>query len=115
VVRLQPEPSDLVRAVWRPAEADGRLSVVEYHGVYFDSGTPADYLRANLDAAGGSLIEASAAVNGSVVDSVIGAKAVVDGTVERCVVLPGAVVRADEHLTEMVRYGRDADMPARLA
>lgn len=115
VAPLQPEPSDLVRAVWRPAEADGRLSVVEYHGVYIDSGTPADYLRANLDATNGSLIDASAVVTGSAIDSVIGADAMVDGTVERCVVLPGAVVRADEHLSELVRYGRDADMPARLA
>lgn len=115
VASLPPEPSDLVRAVWRPAESDGRLSVVDYHGVYIDSGTPADYLRANLDAADGSLIDTSAVVTGSVIDSVIGANAVVDGSVERCVVLPGAVVHADEHLVELVRYGRDSDMAARLA
>jgi N-acetyl-alpha-D-muramate 1-phosphate uridylyltransferase len=47
---LRPEPSELVRAVWRPAQAAGTLSVVPYRGRYIDTGTPAGYLRANLDA-----------------------------------------------------------------
>jgi NDP-sugar pyrophosphorylase family protein len=115
VSALTAEPADLVRAVWRPAEHDGQLRIIDYSGVYIDSGTPADYLRANLDAASGSLIDPSALVSGTVDDSVVGAGAVVDGSVERCVVLPGAVVRANEHLVEMIRYGRDGTMPARLA
>src|SRR5215510_413022 len=57
---LAPYPSRLVRTVWRPAEAAGRLTVVEYPGSYLDTGTVADYLAANLHAAGdGSLVDAT--------------------------------------------------------
>jgi N-acetyl-alpha-D-muramate 1-phosphate uridylyltransferase len=47
---LRPEPSDLVRTVWRPADAAGILSVVPYRGRYLDTGTPANYLHANMHA-----------------------------------------------------------------
>ena len=49
---------------------------------------PVDYLRANLAAAGGS---------------VIGAGAQVEGEVEESVVWPGARVRAGEHLRRAIR------------
>ena len=49
---LPAEPADLVRTVWRPAEAAGECEVVPYPGIFFDTGTPADYLSANLHAAG---------------------------------------------------------------
>jgi MurNAc alpha-1-phosphate uridylyltransferase len=112
VAELPASEADLVRGVWRPAERDGKLRMVDYGGVYLDSGTPADYLAANLDAARGGLVDATASVTGLAENSVIGAGAVVDGAVERCVVLPGATVRADEHLVETIRYGRDGNMPA---
>ncbi|MFD0784018.1 NDP-sugar synthase, partial [Micromonospora azadirachtae] len=54
---LPVEFGDLVRTVWRPAEAAGALRVIPYRGTFYDTGTPADYLAANLHAAaGGALI-----------------------------------------------------------
>ncbi|MEU4529921.1 sugar phosphate nucleotidyltransferase [Micromonospora ureilytica] len=104
--------SDLVRAVWRPAEAVGALTVVPYPGTFFDTGTPADYLAANLHAAaGGALVEESATVTGRCVESVVGAGARVDGDVFRTVVWPGATVRADERLRNVIRAGNDLTVP----
>lgn len=104
---LEAVQSDLVRTVWRPAEAEGALELINYEGVYIDTGTPADYLRANLHAANGrTLIDPTADVDGPVQESVIGARARVRGTVARSVVWPGAEVAADELLTEVIR-GRD--------
>jgi hypothetical protein len=92
---------DLVRAVWRPAEAAGELELIGYDGVYIDTGTPADYLRANL--AGGTVIDPTATVTGRVEDSVVGAHAMVHGTITRCVIWPGATVAAAETLTNIIR------------
>ncbi len=95
---------DLVRTVWRPAEAAGRLTVVGFPGTFYDTGTPADYLAANLHAAGeGSLVAADATVTGSCHRSVVGAGATVRGTVTRCVVWPGATVGSEEHLHDVIR------------
>ncbi|GLY01790.1 sugar phosphate nucleotidyltransferase [Actinoplanes sp. NBRC 101535] len=49
---LDDKPENLVRTVWRPAEAEGALELIGYQGFYLDTGTPADYLAANLHAAG---------------------------------------------------------------
>ncbi|MET8091790.1 sugar phosphate nucleotidyltransferase [Micromonospora sp. NPDC005220] len=104
--------SDLVRAVWRPAEATGALEVVPYPGTFFDTGTPADYLAANLHAAaGGALVDPTATVTGRCVRSVVGAGARVDGDVFRTVVWPGATVRADERLRNVIRAGSDLTVP----
>ncbi|MET8263771.1 nucleotidyltransferase family protein [Micromonospora arida] len=104
--------SDLVRAVWRPAEAAGALAVVAYPGTFFDTGTPADYLAANLHAAaGGVLVEETATVTGRCVESVVGAGARVDGDVSRTVVWPGATVRAGERLRNVIRAGSDLTVP----
>ncbi|MGC5018192.1 sugar phosphate nucleotidyltransferase [Micromonospora sp. DT47] len=104
---------DLVRAVWRPAEAAGALEVVAYPGTFYDTGTPADYLAANLYAAGdGSLVDPTAMVTGRVRHAVVGAGAVVDGEVERAVVWPGATVGAGERLRDAVRAGADLTVPA---
>jgi molybdopterin-guanine dinucleotide biosynthesis protein A len=83
--RLAPEPSGLYEAVWRSADLDLVPTDVEF----VDCADPAAYLRANLMWSGGR--------------SVIGAGAVVDGEVERCVVWPGAVVAPGERLVEVVR------------
>lgn len=123
VARLPIVAADLVRAVWRPAEALGQLRVIEYAGHYLDSGTPADYLAANLDAAQaadldttpGSLIAPDAVVAGTAVESVIGAHAEVYGRVERTVVWPGAYVGPDEHLVESIRFGVTGTIDARPA
>ncbi|MFG1652014.1 sugar phosphate nucleotidyltransferase [Micromonospora sp. NPDC049275] len=98
--------SDLVHAVWRPAEAAGALEVVPYPGTFYDTGTPADYLAANLHAAGGdALVDPSATVTGRCVESVVGAGARVDGEVRRTVVWPGALVRDGERLHDVIRFG----------
>jgi MurNAc alpha-1-phosphate uridylyltransferase len=104
---LRPEPSDLVRTVWRPAEAAGRLTVVEHPGTYLDTGTVADYLAANLHAAGdGNLVDAGATVTGTLTRAVVGAGATIDGRVTRGVVWPGGYVGPDEDLVDAVRVGR---------
>lgn len=110
---LPAEPAELVRTVWRPAEAAGELEVVEFAGTYLDTGTPADYLAANLHAAGdGSLVDPTATVTGRAHRAVVGADATVHGTVDRCVVWPGGVVHAGERLHEAVRVGTDLTVPA---
>lgn len=105
VKELPAEPASLVR-VWRAAEADGALEIVAYQGMYLDTGTPRDYLAANLDAAGaGNLIAPSATVTGRCECSVVGAGARVDGDLTRSVVWPGGRVAAGEHLVDAVRAG----------
>ena len=90
IVRELPStPSGLYEVVWRAAQADGRLSFAVTDTTFIDCGTPSDYLRANLVASGGH--------------TVVGAGARIDGTAERCVVWPGAVVEAGERLVESIR------------
>jgi NDP-sugar pyrophosphorylase family protein len=119
VAALPTEPSDLVRAVWRPAEAAGELRVVDYGGTYIDSGTAEDYLAANLHEArrapDGRIVDDTAFVSGSATRSVVGAGAVVSGTIDRTVVWPGAVVAAGERLTDAIRYGDASTVQTRLA
>jgi NDP-sugar pyrophosphorylase family protein len=105
---LAEEHGDLVRAVWRPAEKAGELTVVEYAGTYLDTGTPHDYLAANLHAAGptGLLVADGATVTGTATEAVIGAGARVEGAVRKGVVWPGGYVGPDEYLTGAIRYGR---------
>jgi len=116
VANLRPEPSDLVREVWRPAERDLRLEVVPHDGGYLDTGTPALYLAANLDAAGpASLVDPTATIRDPdrIERSVIGAGAVVHGGLTRSVVWPGGYVGPDEHLVDTIRAGRDLTVPTR--
>lgn len=113
VARLEPIPSDLVRTTWRPAEREGRLEVVEYRGTYLDTGTPRDYLKANLHAVHhGNLIAEHADVTGSLDQAVIGRGAVVAGRVTRGVVWPGGEVRAGETLRDAIRVGRELTVAA---
>jgi NDP-sugar pyrophosphorylase family protein len=88
---LPAEPSGLYEVAWRPAQLTGALDVVRHEGPFVDCGTPAQYLAANLLASGGA--------------SVVGEGAVVDGTVDRSVLWPGALVRPGERLTCAVRTG----------
>jgi NDP-sugar pyrophosphorylase family protein len=115
VAPLAAEPAELVHEVWRPAERAGRLRVVEYPGGYLDTGTPAGYLAANLDAAGGtSLVAPDAVVTGRLDRAVVGAAAVVHGVVTRGVVWPGGYVGSGEHLVGAIRVGRDLTVLADL-
>ena len=113
---LVPEPSELVREVWRPAERAGRLEVIEFGGTYLDTGTPHDYLAANLHAAdprgAGSLVDPAARVSGPVDRVVVGAGAVVEGSATRAVIWPGGYVGPAERLTDSIRVGRDLTVPA---
>ena len=85
---------ELVRAVWRPAEAAGELEVVSFDGYFRDTGTLAGYLAANLHAAGdGNLIAPGATVTGRCDRAVVGDGAVVEGAVTRSVVWPDAGCR----------------------
>ncbi len=110
---LTGQPAELVRTVWRPAEAAGELTVVPFRGTYLDTGTPADYLAANLHAAGGgNLVDPTAVVDGACEAAVVGAGAVVRGALTRAVVWPGGHVDAGEHLVDAVRVGRDLTVAA---
>jgi MurNAc alpha-1-phosphate uridylyltransferase len=89
--RLAATPSGLWEAVWAEELAAGRLDAVHDPAVAIDCGTPAQYLRANLEWSGG--------------ESVVGAGAVVEGAIERTVVWPGSRVEAGERLADAIRAG----------
>jgi len=110
---LPVEFGDLVRTVWRPAEAAGELTVVPYPGTFYDTGTPVDYLTANLHAAGGgTLVDPTALVTGLCRSAVIGAGARVHGAVTNAVVWPQATVRPDEHVRNAIRVGDELTVGA---
>ncbi len=88
---LAAAPSGLYEVCWLPAAQRGALEVIPHRGTVVDCGTPAEYLRANLLASGGM--------------SVVGAGARVEGSVERSVIWPGAVVHAGEYLCDAIRIG----------
>ena len=91
VSKLAATPSGLWEVLWREASERDDLDVVGYDGAWFDCGTPASYLAANLHASGGA--------------SVIAPTARVDpaAQVVRSVVWPETVVSADERLVECIR------------
>jgi NDP-sugar pyrophosphorylase family protein len=89
VAALAAEPSGLYERSWRAASDSGRLEVVCHQGPFVDCGTPAQYLEANLTASGGR--------------SVVGEGAVVNGSLDRCVLWPGVVVEAGEELSMAIR------------
>jgi MurNAc alpha-1-phosphate uridylyltransferase len=85
---LDAVPSGLWEVSWRRALEQGRIGVVTHDGPFVDCADPADYLRANLLAVGGSWVAPDASVA---------------GTVDESVVWPGAVVRGGEHLRRAIR------------
>ena len=89
IAALVDEPSGLYEVCWQPALAAGRLEVVAAGGPFVAVDRPSDYLAANLLSSGG--------------ESVIGAGAVVEGEVTRCVLWPGAMVRRSESLVDAIR------------
>ncbi|MGK2949683.1 MAG: sugar phosphate nucleotidyltransferase [Acidimicrobiales bacterium] len=89
VAGLLAEPSGLYEVSWRAAAEAGRVEVVRHDGRFVDCGTPQQYLEANLTASGG--------------ESVVEDGAVVEGTIERCVVWAGAKVHRNEHLVNAIR------------
>ena len=98
IERLDASPSGLYEASWRAAQAAGRLQVVRHDGPFVDCGTPRQYLEANLLASGG--------------ESVVEPGAVVEGTLDRCVVWSGARVHRHEQLSQSIRArGRITVLP----
>lgn len=96
---LTATPSGLYEVLWRAQAERGELELVTLDeatagSVAIDCGTPADYLAANLHASGGR--------------SALDPSAVVEGTVERCVVWDGAYVGREEHLVQVIRAGTRA-------
>ncbi len=87
--RLPDSPSGLWEASWRRLVPGRDLELVHHDGAFFDCGTPADYLAANLEASGGR--------------SVVPPGAVVEGTVDSTVVWAGARVERGERLHRAVR------------
>ena len=87
--RPEPRPTGLDEVCWRPAQDDGRLDIARHDGAFFDCGTPAGYLAANMASSGGR--------------SVVGPGARVDGTLEQSVVWAGVPVLSHEHLTRAIR------------
>ena len=98
VATLSAEPSGLWEVLWRQAAADDRIDTVNHDGPFVDCATPAEYLEANLAAAGGSVISEDAEVHGSVVESVVWAGAYV-GPSERL----HRAIRTDTGRTVLVR------------
>lgn len=99
--RLQAEPDGLYEAVWRAAHAAGELEFVLAQGEAFDCGTPAEFIHANLRAAGAR--------------AVIAPDAHVHGEVDRSVVLSGGVVAPGERLVGAIRDRYGNTMSADLA
>lgn len=89
-VRLLPDtPSGLWEVSWRHLVPGRGLELVDHDGPFFDCGTPAGYLAANLTASGGR--------------TVVGEGAVVAGEAIESVVWPGARVERAERLWRAVR------------
>lgn len=82
-------PAGLWEVSWRHLVPGRDLELVLHGGTFFDCGTPADYLAANLASSGGA--------------SVVGEGAVVEGSVDASVVWAGARVERGEHLHRAVR------------
>ncbi len=89
VSALPATPTGLWEVWWRRLTPGVDLELVRHEGPWFDCGTPARYLAANLEASGGR--------------SVVSPGALVEGRVEESVVWVGARVEAGEHLYRAVR------------
>jgi len=86
---LEAVPCGVYEQIWAPWAALGRVEAVGVSAEWFDCGTPASYLAANLWLSEGK--------------SVIGDDASVEGEVERTVVWDGASVSPAERLVDAIR------------
>ena len=89
VRRLPDSPAGLWEVSWRHLAPGDDLELVPHDGPFFDCGTPADYLAANLTSSGGR--------------TVVGEGAVVEGGAEESVLWPGARVKRAERLWRAIR------------
>lgn len=108
---LHATPTGIYEVVWRRCHEAGELDVVRHDGPFVDCGTPTDLLEANLAAVAlagaGPLVDPTADTAGGRVlgRSVVGAGAVVRGTVDDSVLWAGATVAEGEVLVRLVRTG----------
>jgi MurNAc alpha-1-phosphate uridylyltransferase len=103
---LGEEPAHLYETTWRPAAAAGTLDVVGDRSAFFDCGTPARYLAANLHTAalaGGVLAGKGAVVEGTARDCVLGEDCVVEGAARSSVLWEGTAVGRGEQLDRAIR------------
>ena len=98
---LPAAPAGLYEVSWARAWDEGRVDLVPQPGPFFDCGTPADYLAANLTASGGR--------------SVVGPGARVEGELVRSVVWPDGVVHRGERLVDSIRVGETLTVEVRPA
>lgn len=112
IAGLEAVPSGLFEACWREAAERGRVESVAFDGPFMDCGTPRDYLEANamdrrlaVGADDASIVapDASIGPHAKVQRSVVGAAAIVEGTVSDSVIWAAAVVERGEHLDGAVR------------
>lgn len=96
IAALDAVPSGIWEVCW--SRDLSQVEPVAHDGAFVDCADAADYLRANLEAAGGSVIPAGCAVEGVVEDSVL---------------WPGAVVRRGEVLRRAVRTSPGPGVPSR--
>ncbi len=90
IADLPPEPAGLFEASWGALYEDDRLELATVDEVVpVDCGTPSNYLAANLAASGGR--------------SVVDPGAVVEGSIDRCVVWPKSRVHRGERLVCAIR------------
>lgn len=90
VAGLPAEPLGLHEALWREERRLGILDLVVHDGPMIDCGTPADYLRANLLAAGGNSIGEGARIGPG-------------ADLARTVVWPDSIVHPGEVLRDAIR------------
>lgn len=102
---LQSVPGGLWEVLWAPEVAEGRLVTMHTDAPVYDCGTPRSYLEANLAWAAihGPGDNSGVAPHARVADSVLGEGAVVKGSIDRCVIWPGARVAAGEKLRGAIR------------
>jgi mannose-1-phosphate guanylyltransferase len=119
-----PEKGGLIENVYLPALRQGAVfRAWETRGVFHDIGTVATYKAANLAWLAEKGLESFVGEGGTVgegvtlVRSVIGANAKVEGegTLEECVVWPGATARAPRAGAIVTRLGDSTCWPPRLA
>lgn len=115
----------IVRSAYLELVPARQVQARRHTGLWVDIGTPADYLRANLDVLsgrvappldpwtrgargpGGSWVGPGAQVEGDIAESIVGAGAVVppDASLRRCVVWDGVTVPPGAHADAIVYDG----------
>ena len=95
----------VVRTAYKQMVPQGSVASIVHHGAWVDVGTPQAYLQANLDVLTGAVTPPAdpwAVGQRGPGGSWVGAGAVIEGEVSRCVIGAGATVPAGATLTDCV-------------